>query len=40
LWIGRDGAGACTMVAHFTQRFLGRITLVTLNVTVFTSRCH
>jgi hypothetical protein len=23
--IGREGAGACTMVAHFKQRFLGRM---------------
>jgi hypothetical protein len=35
--IGREGAGACTMVAHFTQRFFGRMCRVTVNVTVFTS---
>ena len=35
--IGREGAGACTMVEHFTQRFFGRICRVTVKVTVFAS---
>ena len=35
--IGRDGAGACTMVEQAEQRFFGRICRVTVKVMVFTS---